>query len=338
MIVVFIVAAGGGAYNIVAQDIYSAILNESYETVRASLASGVSPNAYNPAGLTPFHAAARQNNVQIIQLLINNGAEVDIQSQTKTDGGQTALHIAAALGNRQAVDRLLRNGADPNIRADDGDTALHNAVINNDLSIVRRLINGGADTELENNSGQMVADMARGPEVSRALKSAFTIVEQRDIGVGLFVSGMVLNILPLVVGVPIIWGASGEEVGAGAGAGVFTQLILGQVGIMALVSIPFFSVGPLVGLVASSVAILTTASIFSFASIDIGISGMQISEAQKAYGAMFATSFGGLVMWITGAILWATGNERMTARGIVLNDRNDAIGIVLNSSQLIVSY
>ena len=69
-----------------------------------------------PAGSGPLHAAALNNNLDIINLLISANPNVNATNSL----GQTALHISAQYGYIDIVRSLLNAGADKNIRDNDG--------------------------------------------------------------------------------------------------------------------------------------------------------------------------------------------------------------------------
>lgn len=62
-------------------------------------------------GLTPLHVAAKNNNAAMIAFLIENGAQVDAQSEP----GITPLWVACNSRNFRAVQTLLDHGADQSI-------------------------------------------------------------------------------------------------------------------------------------------------------------------------------------------------------------------------------
>ena len=86
--------------------------------------------------------------INAIQLLIDNGADVNIQGSVK----DTPLHQIANLGILDVCVLLLKNGALVNVK-DDGDwSPLHFAVISGNSIITRLLIAYGADlNEIMNN-------------------------------------------------------------------------------------------------------------------------------------------------------------------------------------------
>ena len=63
----------------------------------------------NSDGMTALKFAAKECEPEVIQTLIDKGAEVDGPADTD----QTALMLAARSNNLGAIQALIRNGADP---------------------------------------------------------------------------------------------------------------------------------------------------------------------------------------------------------------------------------
>lgn len=94
----------------------------------------------NQMQVRPLHSAVahRQADISLIMAkrLLESGAQVNpIQH-----GGWTPLHQAAAHGNLEMVDLLLNYGADPAMKSDDGRTALMMAEDGQHSAVIRRLI------------------------------------------------------------------------------------------------------------------------------------------------------------------------------------------------------
>ena len=66
--------------------------------------------------LYPIHWAADRGNEAMVQILIKNGANVNVQDED----GQTALHYACSVGHEQVIEVLLKAGADVNIVDNEG--------------------------------------------------------------------------------------------------------------------------------------------------------------------------------------------------------------------------
>jgi ankyrin repeat protein len=89
--------------------------------VRAALVAGVESNGNTSVPL--LHLAARRGHAEVLQLLIEAGADVERESRD----GWTALTRADAEGQAECVEILLRAGADPTTRTRHGFARLHRA-------------------------------------------------------------------------------------------------------------------------------------------------------------------------------------------------------------------
>ena len=96
------------------------------EDMPAFLGRGpVSIHSVNPVGETPLHVAAIQGKANIVQQLIEAGADINAPGEH----GYTPLHEACAQGKIEVVELLLRNGADVAIENKDGNTPLELAEV-----------------------------------------------------------------------------------------------------------------------------------------------------------------------------------------------------------------
>lgn len=128
-------------------------------------------NICNPEGFTPLHIASKFGRTEILRLLLDAGAVVNLKTY-KTF--HTPLHIACIFRKKHIVRELLKCG---NCRIDPvdsyGNTPLHYACLNNDLETFEILIVRGADAKVKNNAGKTVIDEAEEHvflNISRMLK------------------------------------------------------------------------------------------------------------------------------------------------------------------------
>ncbi|KAM6202788.1 ankyrin repeat and SOCS box protein 15 [Rhynchocyon petersi] len=106
-----------------------------------------SKHAIQKSGLTPIHSAADGQNAQCLELLVENGFDVnsllaDHISESYDDQRKTALYFAVSNNDVQCTEVLLAAGADPNL---DPLNSLLVAVRANNHEIVRLLLAHGAD-------------------------------------------------------------------------------------------------------------------------------------------------------------------------------------------------
>ncbi|QED49004.1 M48 family metallopeptidase [Cytobacillus dafuensis] len=100
-------------------------------------------------GATPLMSAASENDVETIQKLLANGADVNEFDEE----GSTALHWAVYNGNTDAASILLENGADPNIVDIYESTPLISSVFNDDIEMAELLLQNGADPAYVDSEG-----------------------------------------------------------------------------------------------------------------------------------------------------------------------------------------
>ncbi|SRR5258708_7624323 len=89
----------------------------------------------NPMEVTPLHSAAAARAIEIVCLLLEQGAAVNARQH----GGWTALHAAADNGDEEMVRILLKHGADPLAQNDDGKTAAQVAELKGHVEALKLL-------------------------------------------------------------------------------------------------------------------------------------------------------------------------------------------------------
>jgi ankyrin repeat protein len=132
-----------------------AVLNENIEILKLILKTGYDPNAFNiedSEGTTSLYWATCQNSFDIVQILIEAGAKVDIE---KPQEGITSIHVAAERGFIDILRLLLEKAGGKNIiNSFDfaGNTPLIYAASNNQIEAVHLLIQSGADINAHDES------------------------------------------------------------------------------------------------------------------------------------------------------------------------------------------
>ncbi|CAM9363327.1 unnamed protein product, partial [Scytosiphon promiscuus] len=107
---------------------------------RKCLNSGISVNVPDQSGLSAFLYACGQANAELMRILIESGGDV-----LDGDGVITGLIIAARKGNVEVVQTLLDAGADLGARDSAGGTALHAATLRRRVHVGRVLLEAGSD-------------------------------------------------------------------------------------------------------------------------------------------------------------------------------------------------
>jgi len=123
---------------------------------------GVNVNATSDKGETALmaveHCNYAPNRVEMVELLIANGATVNLRG----DNGFTALMYAARNGNTPVVNALLSNGAAVNVADNEGETALMKAAAAScNEETVRALLSAGADLSARDHKERNALDSFR---------------------------------------------------------------------------------------------------------------------------------------------------------------------------------
>jgi ankyrin repeat protein len=135
---------------------YDAAVFADFVRVRSILAERSSAvKDRDEYGLTALHGVVGEEHVEMAQLLIDHGADVNVHSED----GATPLHLAAYPG---MVDLLVRNGADINARNNDGETPLITHAMEPDGDeVVETLLRLGADVNARDKSGETALGHAK---------------------------------------------------------------------------------------------------------------------------------------------------------------------------------
>ncbi len=181
------------------------------KSARILLAAGAHPNDVHPdTGQTALIVASTMGNTELVELLLNNGADPNIRDANTF----TALHAAvrdsdygadhaSRVAAAATVKVLLAHGADPNMRIDQkkqtvralnevsfqGATPLDLAAEVNSLDAIRELVKGGADPRIATEQGttSLMLAVGAGTDVQRtrsqeeralALETAKFLVDQ----------------------------------------------------------------------------------------------------------------------------------------------------------------
>ena len=118
------------------------------DAVKQLLKDGASPNIGDYWRDTPLVEAARQDHLELAQILLDAGAVPDAKGR-----GYTPLGLAAKNGNVRLVEMLLRYGANPDRKSDDGDTPAHAAARMGKPGVIAALAQARPDWRLYDREG-----------------------------------------------------------------------------------------------------------------------------------------------------------------------------------------
>jgi len=102
--------------------------------------------------------ACKTGKPEVVQLLLNQGAEVSVGAQN--DLGLTPLHMASQEGHLEVAQQLLSRGADVNTLEADGETPLHLAAYYGHLKVTELLLKHSANIHGRNEDGETPFDLA----------------------------------------------------------------------------------------------------------------------------------------------------------------------------------
>jgi ankyrin repeat protein len=127
-----------------------AISRAHADTIKRLIAQGVDINARNIRGHAPIHLATAMGSSDVVQLLLKNGAEVNLAG---TDSCFTSLHYAARLGHVDLCELLVRYGADTDAQTAKLETPLHLAIAKGHREVVAILLKYSARLDIRDKNG-----------------------------------------------------------------------------------------------------------------------------------------------------------------------------------------
>ena len=140
------------------EELISAIFNGQTEVVRETLSNEMIEVDFliqDKSRLwlyTPLWLAAAMRNEDIVQLLLDAGAEPD---KLDTNHKAPAIWVASTIGHLGLIKALLGGGANPNIMESKcRTTALHVASNNGYVDVAKLLLNAGSDPNLRDFDGR----------------------------------------------------------------------------------------------------------------------------------------------------------------------------------------
>jgi len=123
------------------QSIHTSSIKNRLKDIKKYLNQGIDVDSLGEYGCTPLHYACREGNIEIVEFLIKNGADVNIKNRYST---LYPLFEALCLLNKRKtfliIKLLIDNGADINSVDSFGNTLLHHAVEQENIDLIELLI------------------------------------------------------------------------------------------------------------------------------------------------------------------------------------------------------
>lgn len=121
--------------------------------VQQLLEMGIRANCTNDFGQMPLYVASCNGHHQVVQGLLQYGADPNLACQ-----GHTPLYASASNGHSYVVQLLLDKGADPNLFTKE--TPLYVASCNGHNAVMQLLLKHGADPRIRSENGRTAYDVA----------------------------------------------------------------------------------------------------------------------------------------------------------------------------------
>ena len=130
--------------------LHYAVIKNDIEKAKCAIEKGAKVDAKNPNGMTPLYIAALRKNYNVLELLIQKGANVNEMCPDLSP-----LFMAASDGDEKLAKILIDNNADINIKTvTRGFTPLFWAAVSNHKNVVDLLVKNGADLNAKDNGRQ----------------------------------------------------------------------------------------------------------------------------------------------------------------------------------------
>jgi len=110
---------------------------------------GKNASEFAPFEFTPLTEAIRNNNMEMIKMFIEHGADL----QKTTSLGESYLHFAAFLNKTELAEYFIDSGLDVNIKKNGNLTPLHIAAVTGYRDVAELLIENGADIDAVSTDG-----------------------------------------------------------------------------------------------------------------------------------------------------------------------------------------
>jgi ankyrin repeat protein len=150
---------------------YEAILINDFPSVMDILATNDISSLNLAGGITPLHFCAWQGKVEVLQVCMEKGLQVDLRD----DSNRTALHMAAWSGNPEAAQLLLDGNASIDLLNNDGATPAMEAARIGNPGTLDLLLASGSDINASDARGNGLVEYA----ASGGHKALVTILKRR---------------------------------------------------------------------------------------------------------------------------------------------------------------
>lgn len=161
--------------------LHIAVLHSQYQLIKLLLENGADVDIRDNQERTPLHFAVVANRISVIQLLIKTGANLDAQSSS----GRTPLLEATMNGSFDCAETLVAAGANVDLLDLKGTSVLHFLCFNRttNMDLLRSVIKAGCNINITNFKGAtpfMFATNLKKLDVMKVLLASGANINQRD--------------------------------------------------------------------------------------------------------------------------------------------------------------
>lgn len=149
-----------GKPNPISQALAEVDTDDGYNTIKYLVQKGANVNVHefnSTTSETLLGLAVDKGRLDVIKLLVDHGASLEMQDETTL----TPLQVAAPIGSRTVVEYLLKKGAKVDSQDNKGKTALIYAVQSGWVQNVKLLLKYGANKNIKGNDKKTAYDIAK---------------------------------------------------------------------------------------------------------------------------------------------------------------------------------
>ncbi|KAG8179340.1 hypothetical protein JTE90_007613 [Oedothorax gibbosus] len=127
------------------------------DVINYLIENGANVESYDERGRTPLYYSVMMDQYEAFKNLIDKGADINI----KNNHFKTLLHVSGFNNNKEIIEYLVKAGLEINAKDENGWTPLHIAVYNHKLDIFQVLADLGADLFVVCNDGKSLLDISK---------------------------------------------------------------------------------------------------------------------------------------------------------------------------------
>ena len=121
--------------------------------------------------VTALHIAASEGYVSVCEALLDYGSNTELNPRNVLD--RTPLHLSCIRGHLEVSQLLVRSGADVNVQDFEGNTPLHLAVEQGYVQLIAWILTKSPDVTLANRNGKLPLQCTNNPEIANLIKEYY---------------------------------------------------------------------------------------------------------------------------------------------------------------------